>query len=97
MQIRASWIDYISLDSLNLQKQVSLLHLDVEGHEGALLEGARATIESSRPIIITEGYDNDMWPDPVDENDKHVLKVLTELGYTFASEIPEYVDVKNYA
>lgn len=50
----ASWVNAITLDSLKLQKSVSLLHLDVEGHEGEVLEGARETIESSRPVIVTE-------------------------------------------
>lgn len=86
---RASWLNAVTLDSLNLGEKVSLLHLDVESHEGELLQGARATIHASRPIIITEGYN--AWPDPVDENDKLVLKVLGGLGYTSASEIPEEV------
>mmetsp|Transcript_1247 Transcript_1247/g.2658 ORF Transcript_1247/g.2658 Transcript_1247/m.2658 type:complete len:425 (-) Transcript_1247:39-1313(-) len=94
-QVRASWLNAITLDSLNLQQTVSLLHLDVEGHEGELLEGARTTIESSRPIIITEGFN--MWPDPTDENDKHVLTVLNELRYNSATEISEYVGVNKNA
>ena len=91
---RASWLNAITLDSLDLQSNVSLVHLDVEGHEGEILEGARKTIEASRPIVITEGYN--LWPQPEDENDKHVLKVMTELGYS-SIEIPEYVGVKENA
>lgn len=90
--LRASWLNAITLDSLNLQNNVSLLHLDVEGHEGELLEGARETIQASRPVIITEG--KYIWPDPKNENDKHVLKVLTELGYTFANQINEIVGLQ---
>mmetsp|Transcript_28521 Transcript_28521/g.51537 ORF Transcript_28521/g.51537 Transcript_28521/m.51537 type:complete len:454 (+) Transcript_28521:64-1425(+) len=94
-QARGTWTNAVPLDSLNLQKSVSLLHLDVEGHEGELLEGARATIESSRPIIITEGYN--IWPIPNNENDKHVLAVMNELHYTSAFEISEHVGVNGKA
>eukprot|EP00584_Thalassiosira_punctigera_P017382 CAMPEP_0172548404 /NCGR_PEP_ID=MMETSP1067-20121228/17705_1 /TAXON_ID=265564 ORGANISM="Thalassiosira punctigera, Strain Tpunct2005C2" /NCGR_SAMPLE_ID=MMETSP1067 /ASSEMBLY_ACC=CAM_ASM_000444 /LENGTH=434 /DNA_ID=CAMNT_0013335615 /DNA_START=33 /DNA_END=1337 /DNA_ORIENTATION=- len=92
-EIRGTWTNAIPLDSLNLHDSVSLLHLDVEGHEGQLLEGARATIKSSRPVIITEGYN--IWDRvPEDENDRHVLKVMNELGYASDFEIPERVGVK---
>ena len=77
-QHKASWLNAITLDSFNLQKSVSLIHLDVEGHEAEVLKGAKATIQASRPIIITEGYDK--WPDPEDVNDKAVMEVLSELG-----------------
>ena len=73
---RSSWTNAITLDSLNLQQSVSLLHLDVEGHEGELLEGARETIQSSRPIIITEGFDQ--WPEPTTREDKHVASIMNE-------------------
>jgi len=81
-KLNAAPLDAFSLTDL------SLLHLDVEGHEGDVLEGARATIESSRPVIITEGSDS--WPDPSDEKDKRVLKILTELRYDYADTIPEH-------
>lgn len=90
-----SWISSFTLDSLELQDGVSLLHLDVEGHEGELLEGASETIQSFRPVIITEGFN--IWPSPRDENDKHVLAVMKALNYTFASEIPEYCGLKKDA
>jgi len=89
-QRQGTWKNAITLDSLNLQSSLSLLHIDVEGHEGELLIGARETIQSSRPIIITEGYD-DWDPIPVDENDKHVLAILMdELHYVSGDTIPEY-------
>mmetsp|Transcript_561 Transcript_561/g.1228 ORF Transcript_561/g.1228 Transcript_561/m.1228 type:complete len:170 (+) Transcript_561:701-1210(+) len=89
-QRQGTWKNAITLDSLNLQSSLSLLHIDVEGHEGELLIGARETIQSSRPIIITEGYD-DWDPIPVDENNKHVLAILMdELHYVSGDTIPEY-------
>jgi len=96
-QSMGTWKNAITVDSLNLQSSISLLHIDVEGHEGELLEGARATIQSSRPIIITEGYN--VWdPIPVDENDKHVLATLTkQLHYVSGDTIPEYCGAKKNA
>lgn len=85
--VKGTWLNAIPLDSLNLQN-ISLLHLDVEGHEGEVLKGARSTIESSRPVIITEGFNT--WPDPTDENDKQVSMILTSLGYTNAATVPEF-------
>ena len=92
IQALGSSINAVTLDSMELQKDLSLLHIDVEGHEGELLEGARATIQSSRPIIITEGFEK--WPEPQDTNDQHVLMVLTELNYNSATIIPELVGIK---
>lgn len=97
-RLKASYrhrISSVSLDSLELAERISLLHLDVEGHEGELLEGAKETIASFRPIIITEGFD--IWPDPVDENDKHVATVMKSLDYTLADVIPEYCGIKKNA
>lgn len=92
---RSSWTNAITLDSLNLQQSVSLLHLDVEGHEGELLEGARETIKSSRPIIITEGFDQ--WPEPTNTEDQHVASIMNELGYHHGNTIPESCGVRIHA
>mmetsp|Transcript_38406 Transcript_38406/g.80799 ORF Transcript_38406/g.80799 Transcript_38406/m.80799 type:complete len:315 (-) Transcript_38406:451-1395(-) len=89
--VRGTFVNSTTIDSFNLES-VSLLHLDVEGHEGQVLVGARETIEKFRPIIITEGFY--IWPNPKDTNDQHVLAVLTELGYNSATEIPEYCGIK---
>jgi len=42
----------ITLSSENLEN-VTLLHIDVEGHESELLEGASRLIDSSRPVVRT--------------------------------------------
>lgn len=42
-----------TLDSFGLQG-ISLIKIDVEGHEQHVLEGARATISHSRPALIIE-------------------------------------------
>jgi hypothetical protein len=46
-------IDIINLDSLNL-KNISIMKIDVEGHENEVLIGAKKTILSNRPVIIIE-------------------------------------------
>lgn len=75
----------ITLDSVNLDN-VSLLHIDVEGHESELLDGARSLLASSRPVVVTEGFAG--WP-PTDENNKKVLLILNSMGYHLSNEIPE--------
>jgi len=91
-----SWLNAIPLDSISNLPNISLIHLDVEGHEGEVLEGARFTINNNRPIIITEGYDE--WPNPIDDNDKKVYDILTtELGYKHASTINELCGLKSNA
>jgi FkbM family methyltransferase len=45
--------DVIDIDSLGV-KDCDLLQLDVEGYEHEALIGARATIETSRPLIVLE-------------------------------------------
>ena len=44
----------LSLDILDLPR-VSLIKIDVEGHEISVLEGARQVIERDRPALIVEG------------------------------------------
>ena len=45
-------IPMITIDSLNLKP--NLIHLDVEGYEGKVLQGALDTIEKYKPIIALE-------------------------------------------
>jgi FkbM family methyltransferase len=56
-------------------RNVGIVHLDVEGYEGAALAGARQTLQRCRPILILETV-----PSPIDGyeermmlNDNHVL------------------------
>ncbi|HWJ10669.1 MAG TPA: FkbM family methyltransferase [Nocardioides sp.] len=52
-------------------RTVSVLQLDVEGHEQAALTGALGTIERCRPLIIVESVPDDDW----------LEKHLVPLGY----------------
>lgn len=45
-------------DVVPADRRVSIVQLDVEGHEVPALEGARATIERCRPILILERFED---------------------------------------
>lgn len=45
------------LDDLNLDGPVRLIKIDVEGMEPAVLEGAAATLQRDRPILVVEAAD----------------------------------------
>ncbi|MBI2743519.1 MAG: FkbM family methyltransferase [Chlamydiales bacterium] len=47
------FVDLITIDSLHLN-DVSLMKIDVEGMENAVIDGARETILRNRPMIILE-------------------------------------------
>ncbi len=52
---RIEMVPIVSIDDTVPQhRQVSLIQLDVEGHEQPALSGALATIERCRPIIVVE-------------------------------------------
>ena len=64
-------VETATLDSFQLL-DVSFMKIDVEGHEMAVLEGARGTIASSRPAILVES-------DP--DNRGRVDALLRKHGY----------------
>lgn len=47
-------IDIKRLDEMDLNSQVAVIKVDIEGHEYAFLQGARQTIQRDRPIIFAE-------------------------------------------
>lgn len=65
-------IELITIDSLNLNC-CDLIHLDVEGHETEVLEGAIETIKKFKPVIIVERNSGQ--------------KLLEELGYHRAHKL----------
>ena len=68
-----------TLDEMNIQP-LSLLKVDVEGHELEVLSGARETLLRNKPVIIAE---------VTEHNRKQVRDFLSELGYrqTILSEV----------
>jgi len=69
---------------------ISLIKIDVEGHELKVLEGARVTLSESRPVVIVE---------IVERNRREAGRYFDELGYTARivskrslQEIPEALE-----
>lgn len=50
----------MSLDSLGISHQISLVKIDAEGHESFVLAGMRKIIEASHPIFIVETGSKDV-------------------------------------
>lgn len=47
-------VDIATLDSLELQGPISVIKVDIEGHEHAFLEGAKNTLMRERPMVFFE-------------------------------------------
>ena len=73
-----------TLDSFAIS-DVSLLKIDVELQEDAVLAGALETIRASRPAIVIEimgGHDVDSAPEPIRARARATIARLESLGYT---------------
>ncbi len=61
----------MTVDALALPQRVSLVKVDVEGHELSAITGMRRLLERDHPVLIVEG------------RDASVADYLAVLGYTF--------------
>ena len=75
----------VTLDSLNL-KDIDFVKIDVDSHEGYLIEGAQKFLKENSPVILIENKPNSQkarqladMPDP--------FEILTSLGYTLFEKI----------
>ena len=75
----------VTLDSLNL-KDIDFVKIDVDSHEGYLIEGAQNFLKENSPVILIENKPNSQkarqladMPDP--------FEILTSLGYTLFEKI----------
>jgi len=80
-------VPVLTIDSLDLPR-LDLLKLDVEGHERAVLRGARGTIENKRPVLYVE-------------NDKpqHFLGLISDIqafGYRLYWHLPPIYSPDNW-
>jgi FkbM family methyltransferase len=64
----------LPVDSLDIQHPVSLVKIDVEGHELAALKGMRRLLERDHPVLIIEGRSPD------------VSAYLDSFGYSFEQD-----------
>jgi FkbM family methyltransferase len=62
------------LESLNLTQKITLIKIDVEGHEPFVVAGLRKTISSHQPIVYWEAFSKD-------EAEK-TKALLMEMGYS---------------
>lgn len=77
------FVDLVSIDSFHFNN-VSLMKIDVEGQELAVLEGAKETILRERPVILIEiqgGYDSSNAPPQIREMIQATIKNMEDLGY----------------
>lgn len=78
------FVPLVTIDSLNL-KNVSLMKIDVEGQENAVLDGAKETILRERPVILIEimgGHDADTAPPEIRQKIQHTIQKLEDLNYS---------------
>jgi hypothetical protein len=62
------------------EKNISLIKIDVEGHEINVLRGAKKTIKSHKPIILFE-----QGADEIHNGSSEAIDYLTSLDYSFYS------------
>ena len=53
-EVRTARLDEVIGEHLRPGETIGFIKIDVEGHEHAVLEGAKATIERHRPIVMVE-------------------------------------------
>jgi FkbM family methyltransferase len=80
-------VPMITLDDLQLDR-VDFMKLDVEGFESQVLEGAKATIDRSRPVMYVE---NDR-----EEKSSDLIQRLFDLGYRLWWHAPPLFSPNNF-
>jgi FkbM family methyltransferase len=76
--VRGAGVKVVRLDAFRF-KGVDLIKIDVEGFEGAVIQGATRTINECAPTIVFE--DNGLGPRAYGEAWIDPKPILTELGY----------------
>jgi FkbM family methyltransferase len=64
----------LPIDTLNIPEHITLIKIDVEGHEISALKGMEQLLRRDKPVLIVEGY--------IDE----VAAYLSTLGYSFETD-----------
>lgn len=76
-----------TLDSMNFDK-IGFIKIDVEGHETAVLRGARQTILRDRPIMYIE--------DDRPDKSLHLQEMIKGMGYTIERHYPKLFRENNF-
>jgi len=82
-----TFIPSLKIDSLNL-RGVSLIKIDVEGHEEEVLKGATDTIKRERPILYIEA--------DRDEKRDSLIACIESLGYSHKWHISPLFNKNNF-
>lgn len=77
-------IEIFSIDSLNLDDDVTFMKVDVEGFEEKVIRGALETIKKYRPVIMLEAWDRS-------NTIENIIMLLSDLGYDFS-----FIEAENY-
>ena len=77
-------IETYSIDELNIDENIALIKIDVEGFEEKVIRGALKTIEKNMPMIMVEAWENS-------NTIFSIIGMLYKLGYDF-----KQIDTDNY-
>lgn len=80
-----------TIDSFGF-RNVSLIKMDVEGYEDAVLAGAKETIQRERPVLLVEiqgGHNFDVTLPEVRARIVHTIQLVESMGY-FVGRISAY-------
>lgn len=75
LQTGSGDIEIVTIDSLNLDRPIKAMKIDVEGMEPDVLTGARETISRDRPAIYAECHDSTVY--------QTITAMLDALGYVY--------------
>ena len=53
-------VQSLTIDSLHIDRSVSLIKVDVEGHELSVLQGTVELLQRDKPTLIVEGFDDEV-------------------------------------
>ena len=74
-------------------ENVVLMHIDVEGHERKVLEGAGRTLHKYRPIVMLEDYGVTSASELLEEHNYHKIGDIPKIGVWVPKNKPDYIDI----
>jgi FkbM family methyltransferase len=81
-------IDATTLDNLNYH-QIDFIKIDIDSHEGFLLDGARNFLKDNSPVILIE-IKKTVHQDRQLEDMPDPFKILEELGYIMVEKVAKW-------